>query len=309
MMRRIIMIRILKNFLLIATILLLAACENGSTGKNSHEIEQLQKHYENGESLYIKGEYDSSIKEFCTAEELAIKLRDNKYYGLIQHQWLKFPDKTRLDEKKKEELRFLTKKYEYIALDMQKGLYITVFATTIIVSLVVYFFLRSKEQEKSNIKKSNDQLRALQEKLQENKEYATKEIDDIKRRLFKERFYTIDKLCNELYQSSARDENKEIRSINRIINNFKDDKGIAQLEDTINLYKNNILSKLREQIPTLNEQEIIFATYAFAGLSNNTISYLIDKPVDAIYSKRSKLKRKIKASGAKNADWFIEELK
>lgn len=169
--------------------------------------------------------------------------------------------------------------------------------------------MRNKEQEKNNIKESNEQLKALQEKLQENKEYATKEIDDIKRRLFKERFYTIDKLCNELYQSSARDENKEGRSINRIINNFKDDKGIAQLEDTINLYKNNILSELREQIPTLNEQEIIFAIYAFAGLSNNTISYLIGKPVDAIYSKRSKLKRKIKASGAKNADWFVEELK
>ncbi len=192
---------------------------------------------------------------------------------------------------------------------MQKGVYITAFAAAIIVSIVVYFFLHNKEQEKNNIKESNEQLRALQEELQENKEYATKEIEDIKRRLFKERFYTIDKLCNELYQSGERDGNKEGRSINRIINNFKDDKGIAQLEDTINLYKNNILGKLREEIPTLNEQEIIFAIYAFAGLSNNTISYLIGRPVDAIYSKRSKLKRKIKASGAKNADWFIEELK
>lgn len=277
--------------------------------KDSHDYKQMQEHYKKGESLYMEGDYDSSIKEFYAAEELAIKLRDYKYYGLIQHQWIKFPDKIKLDEKKKEELHFLTKKYEYIALDMQKGVYITIFATAIIVSIAVYFILRNKEQEKNNIKESNEQLKALQEKLQENKEYATKEIDDIKRRLFKERFYTIDKLCNELYQSSARDENKEGRSINRIINNFKDDKGIAQLEDTINLYKNNILSELREQIPTLNEQEIIFAIYAFAGLSNNTISYLIGKPVDAIYSKRSKLKRKIKASGAKNADWFVEELK
>lgn len=287
---------------------LLTACKKNNLN-NAEDFNSLQKHYNRGDSLYKAKLYTESFEELFKAEDIAIKLRNNEYYGAIQHYWTKFPNKFILEEKKKEELRLMAMKYEYMAKNERKDMYILLFISTAIISLILYYHLLNREKNRCSINESNNKIKIIQQKIEENEANSIKEIEDIKKRLFKERFYTIDKLCNELYQSSEREDKKESRSINKIINNFKNDKGISQLEETINLYKNNILSKLREQIPTLNEQEIIFAIYSFAGLSNNTISYLLGKPVDTIYGKRSKLKRKIKASGAKDADWFIEELK
>lgn len=299
----------MKNIIFISIILLLpVACKNNSSS-NEENYKLLQEHYSRGDSLYKTGLYTESFEELFMAEELAIKIRDNEYYGLIQHYWTKFPERTVLEEKKKEELRLMSMKYEYMAKNKRKDMYLLFFISIACVSLILYCYLQNREKNRRSINESNNKIKIIQQKIEENEANAVKEIEDIKKRLFKERFYTIDKLCDELYQSNEKDRDKESKSINKIINNFKNDKGIAQLEDTINLYKNNILSKLRKQIPTLNEQEIIFAIYAYAGLSNNTISYLIGKPIETIYGKRSKLKRKIKASGAKDADWFVEELK
>ena len=137
-----------------------------------------------------------------------------------------------------------------------------------------------------------------------------KEVEYISKRIFKERFSTIDEICNDFYQRADKYSDAERgRRVSKIINKFRSRESLLQLEDIINRYNSNIIIKLREQVPSIKEEDMNLIIYSLANLSNTTISFLTDKPVSYIYTRRSKIRKKIKESNVKDADWFIEYLK
>lgn len=274
---------------------------------NSHtdNYRQMLNHYGTGHELFTAGQFDESFEELYAAEELAIKLDDNKLYALVQHHWNNFPDKYALKVLREEKLHLKSLEQELIAGDSR---YITAAVALffiLVTTLAIYLYLKKREHHEE----ACGQIETMQHDIARMQEKEN-EIHNISKRIFKERFATIDEICNDFYQRGDNYSDAEKgRRVSKIINHLKSKEALSQLEDIINKYNDNIITRLREQVPSIKEDEMTLVIYSFAELSNNTISFLTEKPTSYIYSKRSKIKKKIINSGAKDCELFISHLK
>ena len=80
------------------------------------------------------------------------------------------------------------------------------------------------------------------------------------------------------------------------------------MESAVNRYRNNIMSKLREQMPKLSERDVRIALYSFAGFSNRAIALFIDSDPINVSKMKYNLKQKIKKSELNDAETFIAAL-
>lgn len=265
----------------------------------------MQVHYEKGHELFLKGELNEGFEELYKAEELAIKLNDNEYYSLIQHHWNNFPDKYALNSLRNDKLHLKTLEQELVTENNNYLIYTIAFFFVFLTTFIIYLYLKKREHHEEACEQIGTMLNDI-----ENMQKKEKEIEYISKRIFKERFATLDEICNDFYQHADKYSDAERgRRVNKIINKFKSRESLLQLEDIINKYNGNIIIKLREQVPSIKEDDINIIIYSLANLSNNTISFLTDKPVSYIYTRRSKIRKKIKESNAKDACLFIEHLK
>ena len=74
----------------------------------------------------------------------------------------------------------------------------------------------------------------------------------------------------------------------------------------MNKYRNNAIARLREQIPDLTETEMTIILYAAGNLTPRVMCMLTDLSAPALYNKKYRLKKKIAASGARDAKEFAD---
>lgn len=291
----------MREILYIILLVLSVSCGNSHTDN----YRQMLNHYETGHELFTAGQFDESFEELYAAEELAIKLDDNKLYALVQHHWNNFPDKYALKVLREEKLHLKSLEQELIAGDSR---YITAAIALffiLVTTLAIYLYLKKREHHEE----ACGQIETMQHDIARMQEKEN-EIHNISKRIFKERFATIDEICSDFYQRGDNYSDAEKgRRVSKIINHLKSKEALSQLEEIINKYNDNIITRLREQVPSIKEDEMNLVIYSYAELSNNTISFLTDKPTSYIYSKRSKIKKKIISSDAKDCELFIKHLK
>ena len=126
--------------------------------------------------------------------------------------------------------------------------------------------------------------------------------------LFKNQYKYINDLANNYYSyNSSPSASKIIYSyVKETLEKItKENTSTKNLENIINTYHSNAISKIREQIPNLNESYIRLYCYYCAGFSPQMISLFTNDNVDNIYKKKSRLKLKINSSDAPDRDFFI----
>ncbi len=72
---------------------------------------------------------------------------------------------------------------------------------------------------------------------------------------------------------------------------------------------NNIIKKLREQCSFLKEEDIVFITLIYAGLSPRAVCFFTDIKLKNFYTKKRRLVERIDNSRCENKDVFIMNLK
>lgn len=88
----------------------------------------------------------------------------------------------------------------------------------------------------------------------------------------------------------------------------KDKKTLQELEDIVNKCCNNVMRKLREEIPTFDEIDYRQLCYHYAGFSGKLISILLDKSQANIYMRKSRLKEKIQQTISPSQKEILEYL-
>lgn len=66
--------------------------------------------------------------------------------------------------------------------------------------------------------------------------------------------------------------------------------------------------KIREQLPELSNENIIFLTLVIAGYEPRAISLFTGIGPNSTYSKRRRLINRIAASSAMDKEWFISQI-
>lgn len=139
-----------------------------------------------------------------------------------------------------------------------------------------------------------------------NKEFALKnEISKI----FAERFSLLDQLCSDYYEShgTSGEKAKIYNRVRGLINRFRSDSDtIEQLCSAVNRYRSNTLHWFENDFPTISKEETLLFLYLTLGLSSRTISVLFDIRIEAVYNRKSKLKKKIEQSESPHKDLYLD---
>jgi hypothetical protein len=129
--------------------------------------------------------------------------------------------------------------------------------------------------------------------------------------LFYEKFIEINKLCNKYYdiKGSYKEERSLYQETLKMIHSISPTKdAIHKLESYVNTYKNNLISAFKNSFPDLKEEEYLVFLYSAIGLSPKAISILIDNTIQVVYTRKSRLKTKIKDSNDNLKTAFLKAL-
>ena len=128
--------------------------------------------------------------------------------------------------------------------------------------------------------------------------------------LYSSRLDTLNMLCNEYFEKSDSEKVKLslYNEVEKQILALRDAKRIAELEAIVNKYMNNILVKVREQLPELTGKDLIFLTYLYAGFSPRAVCIFTDIKIKNFYNRRSRLKDRILESNAPDKEIFVSKM-
>ena len=128
--------------------------------------------------------------------------------------------------------------------------------------------------------------------------------------LYGSRLDTLNMLCNEYFEKNESEKMKLslYNEVEKHILALRDSKSIAELETIVNSYLDNILIRVKEQLPQLGRRDLTFLTYLYAGFSPRAICILTDIKIKNFYNRRSRLRERILSSDAPDKDFFISKI-
>ncbi len=215
---------------------------------------------------------------------------------------------------------------------------VSVISAIIIISLLCYIYYRKvKTLEKSNtdyIRQIDEAVRQIREtgNLLQAKDIRIAELntvlknagdssenyktalDDLHasiREIHGSRLHHLDELCSEYYiygQTTSR-YRRIFKQAEALVKSLSDNQEYRIIESAVNQFKQDIMSKVRTELHDLKEEDFRLLCYLYAGFSSNTISLLMNyEKVDTVYSRKSRLKRKIENSESPMKKFFLDNL-
>lgn len=145
----------------------------------------------------------------------------------------------------------------------------------------------------------------ISERTDRNKELEAK-VDA----LYGSRLDTLNMLCNEYFEKSDSEKVKLTlyNEVEKHILSLRDSRNISELEDIVNRYLDDILIKVKEQLPELSRNDVVFLTYLYAGFSPRAVCIFTDIKIKNFYNRRSRLKDRILASDAPDREYFVSKM-
>lgn len=128
--------------------------------------------------------------------------------------------------------------------------------------------------------------------------------------LYGSRLDTLNMLCNEYFEKSESEKVKLTlyNEVEKHILSLRDSKSVSELEQIVNTFLDNILVKVKEQLPGLSRNDLTFLTYLYAGFSPRAVCIFTDIKIKNFYNRRSRLKERILASDAPDREFFVSKM-
>lgn len=188
------------------------------------------------------------------------------------------------------------------------GLLVALAAVSLLlVGYVACINWRKRQRAKAHYLAAIDDLQRANQllllKLEARKESDTASM----RKLIKERFGTIHELASTYYERQGMNEQKAIfNKVKALLASYASDKkGKQEIEEVVNTCYDNVLAKVRRELPGLKETELDLLRYIYAGFSLRVISVFMGDSINYTAVKKSRLKAKIAKSDAPSKELFV----
>ena len=133
-------------------------------------------------------------------------------------------------------------------------------------------------------------VRMLDHQQQENTKVKKQFADN-----YKNQFHLLNELCAAYWSPIKKDKKdyiyEQVTEMLQILDTDVEHQG--KFESEINSSVDNIMVKLREDMPNHNETDYRFIEYIIAGFDAKTIASIMGYSADSIYTKKNRIKREI----------------
>ena len=124
--------------------------------------------------------------------------------------------------------------------------------------------------------------------------------------LLNKELYIINELSEAYLAGKMTNPMQSAQEIEKHVQHLTSDRAYAAgLIQAVNLQLDNIIDRMKEQIPSLSPDELEFSALLFSGLSTGAIRILLSETRSNIYTKKSRIKAKIQASAASDKEEFL----
>lgn len=119
----------------------------------------------------------------------------------------------------------------------------------------------------------------------------------------------MDTICSQYYESN--DKKSIAKELDKLIKDFTEDTQIInEIENDINRHYENLMTNLRAEVPTLTDNDCRLFIFAFQGFTTSSIALLLgETSKEAVYTRKSRLKTKIRKSASTNKEYYISLIK
>ena len=177
-------------------------------------------------------------------------------------------------------------------------------------ALTGYLRYRKLESEKllAEEKSETEKYMTIAEELQTKLRSATKRLPSEKHTAIA-KYDLLERLCEQYYIYEGTDnlQGRILKEVKSVIDGLRvDPKALKGLELMLDRNRNNIVARLREQMPKLKPDDVKLFIFAASGFSSTTISTILEKEKGVVYNRIWRLKGKISSSEAPDKDDFLD---
>lgn len=128
--------------------------------------------------------------------------------------------------------------------------------------------------------------------------------------LFKEKWSTINMLCNEYFTLDDSETSRKalLKNIEHELDKLRTKKNLKEIEKAVDTYLGGIMTLLRSECDFIKENDFVFLSLVFAGLSARAVCLLTGINYKNYYQKKQRLTQRIAASSAPDKELFTRHL-
>ena len=185
---------------------------------------------------------------------------------------------------------------------------IIILSICILTGFVIVYLYRRIQRKNAEIERYMNIASDIQDVLQS----KNTEMSHWVRQLFREKFEFIDSLGGTYYerQNTPNEQIAIYNEVKRAIQNLGADKQTkSELERIVNLCNDDILKKIRLQIPEIKTVDYDLFCYLCAGFSYRAISIFMQMKIENVYNRKSRLKVQISNSTAASKELFLQSIR
>lgn len=176
----------------------------------------------------------------------------------------------------------------------QRNIVATIAAIVVAIGVGIYVALRIRRKNRAI-----QQYVATIGELENSLHAAPQRLSESVAELYADRFTELNELCDTYYDHSGSSRHKSMvfNKLEATIRSIEQDaKRLAELELRVNTYRNDLMAKLRREMPRLSERDTRIALYVFAGFSTRAIAIFIASDPVSVSKMKYNIRRKIQSA-------------
>lgn len=176
----------------------------------------------------------------------------------------------------------------------------------VVMSLLILKYWHRKEEEKEKYIRYAEEVNR---QLRDFKQDAYTSLQKKYISMYKRRYETIGTLYDQYVQTDGRVDSERLiyRNVVSLIDELRSEIGNNDdFEVMLNKDLDNIMTKLRSELPNLKNKDYALFGYLALGFDATIISHFMDCTVNTVYIRKSRLKKAIEDSDSENKSLFME---
>ncbi len=193
---------------------------------------------------------------------------------------------------------------------MRLNFFLTLALAIVVISFagfVAYINYRRRQLTVAEHLSALDEIRNTNKMLLMKLEAQHRSETEELQQLVKERFAEINELAATYYERKGANEQRAIyNKVRALLETYASGTdGRREIERVVDTCHDNIMQKIRAELPELKESELDLLGYVYAGFSLQVISVFTGDSINYTAVKKSRLKAKIARSAAPSRDLFV----